>query len=44
MKLADKLWAHINAGNGFSQSRDPETGEFNAASHPYTNGQALAIE
>jgi len=38
------------AGRRYSQGlwvaieRDPDTGEMRAASHPYTNGQALALE
>jgi len=34
-RFAQGLWVGI--------SRDPETGELNAASHPYTNGQAFAL-
>ena len=35
-RYAQGLWVGI--------ARDPMTGELNAASHPYTNGQALAID
>lgn len=35
-RYAQGLWVGI--------ARDPSSGEINAASHPYTNGQALAIK